>query len=391
MAASSAVACSGEGQESPGLDEAPDGSPALRDRQLMATDEPEELAARRAADQSAIAELDASWRARYTDAEAHALLEARGFVPPTYERLLAEDERLRAEPLAPAEESAIRERFSGAARTEPLTFEGRRVQWGDMLFSADELLTADKAQICTTNQTTGSCLDNAGTPFARIDADGSADTLPFRRPDVLTATFLVVPDNLPDFVFDALTATTSAIEGLNAPGDCLGSNTFFVIDQTTFDATSDLTRASNYAVAVNYLPGECAGALACAGLPGFKNVFVAATGATESRVALGKTTLGLNSDRLTADGDLMRSTLLHELGHMMGRSHPESDGSAGLIPGTSTQLLVQSVMCAPDASCASINLSSDDILAIATLYSDSPGRANDGCAYDPAFRTFTPL
>jgi hypothetical protein len=140
---------------------------------------------------------------------------------------------------------------------------------------------------------------------------------------------------------------------------------------------------------VSYAPGECDGAIACAGLPGLKTIRV--NGANQSRVALGKTIFAMNSTRLPVDDVLLRSTILHELGHMMGRSHPENDGSAGLIPGTSTQLLVTSVMCAPDASCASDSLSPDDILAIATLYSDSATRANDDCAYSDAFRIFTPL
>lgn len=207
---------------------------------------------------------------------------------------------------------------------------------------------------------------------------------------MLTTTFMIVANATPSFVFNALIAETSKIENLNPPGDCLGSSAFVVIRQSAFDALSATAKAQAYKVAVQYTAGACSGALACAGLPGLKTV-VLANGSSSSRVALGKATFSMNSTRLTSDNNVFRTTLLHELGHMMGRSHPENDGSAGLIPGTSTQLLVKSVMCAPDASCASTDLSADDILAVKTLYSDSPNRSNDGCAYDPNFRTFTPL
>jgi hypothetical protein len=351
----------------------------------------EDLSALLAANQAGIDALQA--RAL---AEQAAEPQAQGSGPQSYEALIAEDRRLRDAALSVEEERTIRGMFESGA--EPLSLHGRIVQWGDMLFAADDLLAehaaglaadqvVDKAQICTTAR--GGCVSNTGTPFAFVDADGSADTLPFRRPDVLNTTFMVVPDAVPTFVFNALLVETSRIESLNAPGDCLGDSSFFVIRQAGFNALAQATRDASYSVAVSYAPGECDGAIACAGLPGVKTIRV--NGVNQSRVALGKTTFSMNSSRLTVDDVLFRSTILHELGHMMGRSHPENDGSAGLIPGTSTQLLVTSVMCAPDASCASDSLSPDDILAIATLYSNSATRADDDCAYSDAFRIFTPL
>lgn len=349
--------------------------------------------------QALSAENDAHIRAvverierEYARADRRAALDASGFEPPTYESLLAAERERRESVLTPAEEASVRAVFAESDGARPLHIEGRLVQVGDVLYDADELLarsgdTVAKAQICTTDR--GGCVGNTGTPFARIDADGSADTMPFRRPDVLNATFMVVADAAPSFFFNALLAETSKIESLDPPGDCLGDNTFVVIRQTAFNQVSATVRAASYAIAASYTAGACDGALGCAGLPSFKNIVV--SGGTESRVALGRTSFQINSARLPSDDADLRSTILHELGHVMGRAHPESDGSAGLIPGTSRQLLVQSVMCAPDASCASDDLSDDDILAIETLYSDSPSRSNDGCAYDPNFRVFTPL
>jgi hypothetical protein len=346
--------------------------------------------------QAAIDEHVSRSRAESTEEEARALLAELGSVPQTYEEMVAEDQRLRSGALSAGEERTLRAMFSSTG-AEELVLEGRVVQWGDLVFYADELLAeaaaqsaVDKAQICTTAQTTGSCVGNGGTPFAKIDADGDFNTLPFRRPDVVTTTFMIVANATPSFVFNALLVETSKIENLNPPGDCLGSASFVVIRQSAFDGLSATAKAHAYKVAVQYTAGACSGALACAGLPGLKTL-VLANGSSVSRVALGKATFSMNSTRLTSDDNVFRTTLLHELGHMMGRSHPENDGSAGLIPGTSTQLLVKSVMCAPDASCASTDLSADDILAIETLYSDSPNRSNDGCTYDPNFRTFTAL
>jgi hypothetical protein len=353
----------------------------------------EDISALLAANQAGIDALQARARAE----QAAELAPAQGAGPHSYEELIGEHQRLREAALSVEEERTLRGMFSNGA--ERLSLDGRIVQWGDMLFGADELLAqrgatgaapdsaVDKAQICTT--TLGGCLGNAGTPFAFIDADGSSDTLPFRRPDVLNTTFMVVPDAAPAFVFNALLIETSRIESLNAPGDCLTDSSFFLIRQAAFNALAQSVRDTSYSVAVSYEPGACGGALACAELPGLKTISV--NGVNQSRVALGKTIFSMNSTRLTVDDVLFRSTILHELGHTMGRSHPEDDGSAGLIPGTSTQLLVTSVMCAPDASCASDSLSPDDILAIATLYSNSATRADDDCAYSAAFRIFTPL
>jgi hypothetical protein len=302
--------------------------------------------------------------------------------------------------------------FSFDAANEPLIFTGRMVQWGDVPFHADELLEkrsgiVEKGRVCgASGSSVDGCVNTVYNAIAN-DGDHLSNTLSFRRPDTVTGTYLIVPDSAPQTLFDALVTAANRITGLNPTGDCLSSSSLQPIRQASYNALDAFTRSLSYTIAVTYTSNACSGALACLGFPSFKTAFFPDIGTFSSRVAIGGGTLDINSNRLPVDNTCavgsttcvrnlgFSQALLHELNHGLGRSHAVNTSAAFRIPGTGTYggpNPTQSVMCPPPpSSCASSDLSPDDVKSITTLYSDSPSRSNDSCTYSSSFRSFGPI
>jgi hypothetical protein len=354
-----------------------------------------------------IAKLDAEWRSQYTPEEASKILADLGLRTWTYDELIAESTRKQTQALSVEEQGLLSRHFAGTAPEEKLGFAGRVVVIGDMLFDADPLLealsdperTIEKGFGCLQSGT-GNTGCGVTSTYLREDGDGSPDTVDFFRPDVQRTTFMIVANNAPTFFFNALVDVTSRIEDINPPGDCLGASAFTPIRQSAYDALDAFTKASAFTMTVQYGLDPCPDAngapdpltRACSSLPSGQTVMILppgpnSGGVTQGRMAFGNS-LRVNSRFFPSDTVPFRGSLLHELGHIMGRAHNVVNASTHKIPGTSVDTTVASVMDVSITANRANSLSGDDAQVIKTLYSDNPNRSNDACAYNSGFRNF---
>jgi hypothetical protein len=358
-----------------------------------------------------VAQRNAEWHSRYTREEQEAALAAMGVQTHTYDQLVAESMRKRFMALSAEEEGLIRSHFGARPPGEELAFQGRIFTVGDVQFDADELLerlrssvggTVEKGFGCIAASAAANdgCLSNGGCPCMANDGDGNPDTLAFFRPDTQRTAYFIVPDFVPDFVFNALTAVTLRIVSLDPPGDCLGRNTFLPVRRSIYDALDPFEKASTFSVPVTYGLDPCPQgrpARACSFFP--SSILIMTGPPSPNGGGQGRTELGFigagtlnnlmfNSFYFTEDSAAFRGAIFHEFGHIMGRSHNVSDAATAKIPGTSVDPTVASVMDVSVTLNRANALSGDDVQVIKTLYSDNPNRANDACAYTNGFRTF---
>jgi hypothetical protein len=353
----------------------------------------------RAENAAELAELRRNAEASYgqmSDDEIHAAL--GGIEPLSPERILREHRRLRDTPLTAAEELSIRERLEARGHEpQDITFAGSVVTVDDVMQSAEELLASPSEPILDKGMIFARAFPGtaAAETFAKtekINSDDLFSTLLFKRPDTQRTYYVVVSDDLPQWVFDAFLLATDHLESALSD-DCIVGSTFVPVKQSDYSAIHPMARAFASVIAVEYEPNACNGeSQACAHRPG-RELMLIAPNISENRMRLGAlVSLDPTHDEDQDDQpDLTqasaRDAVLHELGHVIGFDHPvyaylnpAPDPDRFRVPRTGAGT-VPTIMAGTRSVHGpfSPTVSPDDKRAISAIYAGS-------CAYQGSYR-----
>jgi len=350
------------------------------------------------------------------------------YTPEEQAALLARAERERnvdfTGTLTPDEVRAIQTRFaSQGIGTSRISFHGRMVSVdeSDAYYQADTLLEdADSpvheveknyvlAQISSSTPAYGAPT-TAPDLFARMNGASFQFWRPALSredfPGVRRKYFLVFEQpvvTVPSFIRNSLIDAALRVEAANS-NDCLISNTFEVIDFSTWQNLSAGNQLYHYKIQVRYRPVspneslpacESPGAAACSTFPRSISRSYAFPPASTSaaRMSFGNY-LGIPSNGILTNPNITpenrRRLLAHEIGHIVGLSHPFADGATHLlVPGTATR---NQDVNQPGSYESFMDydlvdglggkaISADDQLALRKLY------PANGCGYTHAFQT----
>lgn len=251
----------------------------------------------------------------------------------------------------------------------------------------------DKAELLTL--TDGRGFPDADGPPNRPDqyAREEDSELFFLRPDTERSYYVVIPDDAPDWIFDAFVLATGDIEAASAD-DCLGPSVFVPMRDGAYRAIAPLELAGSSAIDVEYSEEACDGlAAGCANAPRLEDLSLSAS-ESERRLRFG-TFIGLESTYDGADTDTTpdltpstaRAIVLHELSHTLGFSHPRYTLEPDLVPEelrvpTTAQGTVPTMMLPTTGGLglSSEVVTADDRRALAKTYAGQ-------CEYSPEWRS----
>lgn len=334
--------------------------------------------------------------ATLTEEERAALARYTAIAPEQQE---AEWAALQQAALGAEEEQAAREVLaSRGSSAADLHFLGRTVLDGDILHSVDDLLgtaTVAKAHIPLGVQTvdpeTGQPISPSSPDYIPVSPSSKTATdIRFWRPETNRKYYLVLADNAPAWLYNALTLATSDITSALSD-DCL-TNLFVVTSLTGYSQLDELTRLLGSEISVSRGANACSGrADACAGFPRTECLMQSPIDCL-NRMRLGKfirfdTSYDGNDDGVfdPVTESNARAVALHELTHILGFSHPNypdfdpTDVAGRVRVPTTADGTVPSVMAPSSDPRFSSTITADDRQALRKTYTGS-------CAYQQGYR-----